>query len=60
MREDILNNKISKESPLGKAIFGHKVGERIHVKVNEQYGYDVVIQKIEKTKEDDSDTIRSF
>lgn len=60
MREDILNNKISKESPLGKAIFGHKVGERVHVKVNEQYGYDVVIQKIEKTKEDDSDTIRSF
>ncbi|HCO28200.1 MAG TPA: transcription elongation factor GreA [Lachnospiraceae bacterium] len=60
MREDILNNKISKESPLGKAIFGHKVGERVHVKVNEQYGYYVVIQKIEKTKEDESDTIRSF
>ena len=60
MREDILNNKISKESPLGKALLGHKVGERGHVKVNEQYGYDVVIQKIEKTKEDDSDTIRSF
>ena len=30
MREDILNNKISKESPLGRAIFGHKVGDRVY------------------------------
>ena len=60
MREDILNNKISKESPLGRAIFGHKVGDRVYVKVNETYGYYVVIQTIEKTAEDEGDAIRSF
>ena len=60
MREDILNNKISKESPLGRAIFGHKVNDRAFVKVNDQYGYYVVIKQIEKTGEDESDTIRSF
>lgn len=60
MREDILNHKISKESPLGKAIFGHKVNDRVFVKVNEQYGYYVVIQEIKKTGEEESDTIRSF
>ncbi len=60
MREDILNNKISKESPLGRAIFGHKVNDRVFVKVNDQYGYYVVIQEIQKTGEEESDTIRSF
>lgn len=60
MREDILNNKISKESPLGRAIFGHKVNDRVFVKVNDQYGYYVVIQEIQKTREEESDTIRSF
>lgn len=60
MREDILNNKISKESPLGRAIFGRKVNDRVFVKVNDQYGYYVVIQEIQKTGEEESDTIRSF
>ncbi|MBO8463458.1 MAG: transcription elongation factor GreA [Firmicutes bacterium] len=60
MREDILNNKISKESPLGRAIFGHKVNDRVFVKVNDQYGYYVVIQEIQKTGEEEGDTIRSF
>ena len=60
MREDILNNKINKESPLGRAIFGHKVNDRVFVKVNDQYGYYVVIQEIQKTGEEEGDTIRSF
>ena len=60
MREDILNNKISKESPLGRAIFGHKVDDRVFVKVNDQYGYYVIIKEIQKTGEEDDDTIRSF
>ena len=60
MREDILNNKISKESPLGRAIFGHKVNDRVFVKVNDQYGYYVIIQEIQKTGEEEGDTIRSF
>lgn len=60
MREDILNHKISKESPLGKAIFGHKMHEKVFVKVNDTYGYFVVIQEIQKTGEEEDDAIRSF
>lgn len=60
MREDILNHKISKESPLGRAIFGKKQGDRVHVKVNDVYGYDVVVKEIRKTEEDETDIIRSF
>ena len=39
---------ISKESPLGKAILGKKVGDRVTVKVSETYSYDLVIRKLEK------------
>lgn len=60
MREDILNHKISNESPLGKAIFGKKVGECVQVKVNDSYSYHVVVKEIRKTAEDETDTIRSF
>lgn len=51
---------ISTESPLGKAVFGHKVGDRIFVKVNESYGYYVVIKSIIKTTDDGTDELRSF
>ena len=37
---------ISIESPLGKALLGHKVGDRVYIKVNEQFGYYVEIRSI--------------
>ncbi len=43
-----LQNKISIESPLGKVLVGHKVGDRVQVFVNKDYSYYVVIKKIEK------------
>ena len=42
-----LKNKISIESPLGKALLGHKVNDRVKIYVNKDYSYYVVIQKIE-------------
>ena len=59
VRGDSLNNIISIESPIGKALLGHKVGDRVHIKVNDSYGYDVVIRKIEKTT-DESEKIQRF
>ncbi len=47
MRQDALKNLISKESPVGKAVLGRKVGERVTVQVNDSYSYDVIIQSIE-------------
>ena len=48
MRQDALHGLISKESPVGRAILGKKVGERVHIQVSDDYGYDVVIRSIEK------------
>lgn len=60
VREDSLNGLISKESPLGAAMMGHKEGDRVKVTVNDSYSYYVVIRKIEKTDDDSGDKIRSF
>ena len=60
VRGDSLHNLISIESPLGKALLHHKEGDRVEVKVNDSYSYYVVIQKIENTKDDDEDRIRSY
>lgn len=60
VRENSLEGRISIESPLGKAMTGHKAGDRVHVKVNENYGYDVVIRSVVKTVDDGTDQLRSF
>lgn len=60
IRSSSVRGLISTESPLGKAIFKHKVGDRVYVKVNETIGYYVVIRAIENTHDDESDQIRSF
>ena len=52
--------RISIDSPIGKAILGHKEGDRVFVKVNENVGYYVVIKEILKTTDDSEDKIRSF
>ena len=60
VRGNSLENMISNESPLGKALLGKKEGDTVHVRVNETVGYDVKILKIENTVDDGSDKIRSF
>ena len=60
VRGDSLHNLISIESPLGKALMGHRIGERVEVRVNETYSYPVVIQNIINTEDDSQDRIRSY
>lgn len=60
IRGNSMKNLISTESPIGKAILGHKVGDRVSIKVNDNYSYYVVIKLIENTTEDESDSIRGF
>ncbi len=60
VRSNSLANLISIDSPLGKALLGHKVGDRVSVNVNENYSYDVIIRAIDKTTDDSEDRIRSF
>lgn len=60
VRGNSLKNLISNESPLGRALLGHKVGDRVEVSVNDDYSYYVVIRKIENTVDDGTDKLRSF
>ena len=59
VRGNSLKNLISKESPLGAAIFGKKVGDRCEVRVNDDFSYFVVIKKIQNTI-DDSEELKKF
>ena len=47
MRQDALKGLISKESPVGRAVLGRRVGDRVTVQVNDSYSYDVIIRAIE-------------
>ena len=65
VRGNSLEGRISIESPIGKAILGHKVGDRVFVKVNDDYGYYVdkkkrTIKSSENTVDDGTDKLRSF
>lgn len=60
IRGNSLNGYISIESPIGQAIIGHKVGERVYVKVNENAGYYVVIKSLVKGLDDSNDAIRGY
>ena len=60
VRANSLKNLISIESPLGKALVGKTVGNRVEVIVNQSYSYYVIIQKIEKIDDDSEDRIRSY
>ncbi len=59
IRGNSLENRISNESPMGAALMGHKIGDRVEIKVNEGYSYFVEIRNIDKTSTDNDD-IRPF
>ncbi len=60
IRGNSLKGLISIESPLGRALLGHKVNDRVRIKVDDDYSYEVIIKSIENTVDDGSDDIRKF
>ena len=60
LRQNALKGLISKESPVGKAVMGHKAGDRVKVEVNENYSYYIEIRKVVKGTDDDSLPISSY
>ena len=60
LRQDGLKGLISKESPVGKALLGHKVGDRVKIQVSDTFAYYVQIQQVEKTGEDPDLPISTF
>ena len=59
IRGNSLKGYISTESPLGHALLGHKVGDRVYVKVGDHAGYYIQIRSISNTG-DEGDTIRKY
>lgn len=59
-RLDLGKGIISKESPFGKAVLGHKVGDRVYVKVSPDYDYFVVIKSITKGRDDESIPLNGY
>lgn len=59
IRGDSLKGYISIESPMGKALLGHREGDRVYIQVNERVGYYVIIKKIEDSTEEE-DEIRKY
>ncbi|MDO5142814.1 MAG: GreA/GreB family elongation factor [Eubacteriales bacterium] len=57
VRCDPLQGRISREAPLGKAVLGRKVGNRVSVATEEGDRYTVEIRAIEKRQDDGSGTI---
>ena len=58
LRQDALKGLISKESPVGKALLGHKVGDRVAIEAGSKYF--VEIRGIEKGEDDASLEISSY
>ena len=60
LRQNPLQGLVSKESPIGSALMGKKVGDIVHVQVNERFGYDAKVIKIEKGTDDEDLPIMKF
>ena len=60
LRQNALEGLISKESPVGRALMGHKAGDRVEVAVSPELKYTVEIRKIEKGTDDASLDISSY
>lgn len=60
IRGNSLKGMISIESPIGRALLGHKVNDRVYIQINDKTGYYVVVKAIENTTDDSQDAIRSY
>ena len=54
LRQNPLKGLISKESPLGQALLGHRAGERVYVKISGEEGYWCSILSVEKGEDDEN------
>ena len=60
VRTDPLHGLISRDSPLGRAVLGRHVGDRVTVNVNENYSYTAVVRSLEKGSDDGSAALLQY
>lgn len=60
VRGNSLKGLITGESPLGKALMGHRAGDVVHVDPGSGAGYDIEIIAVENTDEEAEDALRKY
>ena len=60
LRQDALKGLVSKESPVGKALLGRRVGDRALVEVSPELKYCVEVLAIEKGHDDENMDISAY
>lgn len=60
IRGDSLKGFISVESPMGRALLGHRAGDVVQVRVSPEISYEAEIREVRKDLGEEEDTIRSF
>ena len=60
LRQNALLGYVSKESPLGSAIMGHKVGDRVLISVSDTMSYYVRIISLEKGEDNEQLPISGY
>lgn len=60
IRGNSLANRVSIESPMGSALMGHKVGDKVEVHVNSDVSYFVTIKDVDQTDLEENEEIRKF
>lgn len=59
VRQDALHGRISKESPVGRALLGRKVGDTVRIEASGG-GYDMVIESITPGRDDGSAPLNQY
>ncbi|MBQ8814691.1 MAG: transcription elongation factor GreA [Lachnospiraceae bacterium] len=49
-QEDSLKGRISIESPMGRALLKHKVGDRVWIQVNKDFRYPVIVRSLRQNE----------
>ena len=60
LRQNALLGFVSKESPLGAALMGRRVGDRVEVRVNEKMAYFVKIVSVERGEDNEDLPISAY
>lgn len=60
VRGNSLKNLVSTESPIGKAVLGHKAGDRVWVSIDANVGYYVEIRSVKAAPPDEEEALRKF
>ena len=60
VRGNSLKKLVSTESPIGKAVLGHKAGDRVWVAVDANVGYYVEIRSVKAAPSDEEEALRKF